>query len=102
MSTTLKRVEEHIVETRKRVTYWLVFNTAYNDLFVFEQLGAELNIWYDRKYKKWLEMQYRLGFSSDYFSETDPNILMDGMFITKIRIFRQISLRKSAFNFKKI
>ena len=36
MPTTLKRVEEHIVETRKRVTYWLVFNTAYNDLFVFD------------------------------------------------------------------
>lgn len=36
MPKTLKRVEEYIVETRKRVTYWLVFNTAYNDLFVFD------------------------------------------------------------------
>ena len=36
MPTRLKRVEEHIVETRKRFTYWLVFNTAYNDLFVFD------------------------------------------------------------------
>lgn len=60
------------------------------DLFVFEQKGAELNVWYDRKYKKWLEMQYRLGFSSDYFSEADTAILMDGMFITKIRIFKNI------------
>lgn len=66
------------------------------DLFVFEQLGAELNIWYDRKYKKWLEMQYRLGFSSDYFSETDPNILMDGMFITKVKIFKNIYLTHRA------
>ena len=31
-----KRVEEYIVETRKRVTCWLVFDTAYNDLFVFD------------------------------------------------------------------
>ena len=36
MPKTLKKVEEYIVETRKRVTYWLVFNTAYNDLFVFD------------------------------------------------------------------
>lgn len=66
------------------------------DLFVFDQLGAELNIWYDRKCKKWLEMQYRLGFSSDYFSETDTNVLMDGMFITKVRIFKNIYLTHRA------
>lgn len=66
------------------------------DLFVFEQLGAELNVWYDRKYKKWLEMQYRLGFSSDYFSKTDINVLMDGMFITKFRIVKNIYLTHRA------
>jgi hypothetical protein len=66
------------------------------DLFVFEQLGAELNLWYDRKYKKWLEMQYRLGVSSDYFSKTDINVLMDGMFITKIRIVKNIYLTHRA------
>ena len=31
-----KRVEEYIVETSKKDTYWLVFNTAYNDIFVFD------------------------------------------------------------------
>lgn len=66
------------------------------DLFVFDQLGAELNIWYDRKYKKWLEMQYRLGFSSDYISESDTSILMDRMFITKVRIFKNIYLTHRA------
>jgi hypothetical protein len=66
------------------------------DLFVFDQLGAELNVWYDRKYKKWLEMQYRLGISSDYFSKTDINVLMDGMFITKIRIVKNIYLTHRA------
>ncbi|WP_395051331.1 hypothetical protein [Flavobacterium sp.] len=66
------------------------------DLFVFDQLGAELNIWYDRKYKKWLEMQYRLGFSSDYLSNEDITILMDGMFITKIRIVKNIYLTHRA------
>lgn len=58
------------------------------DLFVFDQLGAELNIWYDRKYKKWLEMQYRFGLSSDYLSNEDSTVLMDGLFITKVRIFK--------------
>ncbi|WP_396171387.1 hypothetical protein [Flavobacterium sp.] len=66
------------------------------DLFVFEQLGAELNIWYDRKYKKWLEMQYRLGLSSDYLSDTDIAILMDGMFITKFRILKNIFITHRA------
>ena len=36
MSEILKRVEEYMVETSKKDTYWLVFNTAYNDLFVFD------------------------------------------------------------------
>jgi hypothetical protein len=66
------------------------------DLFVFDQLGAELNIWYDRKYKKWLEMQYRLGFSSDYLSNDDITVSMDGMFITKIRIVKNIYLTHRA------
>lgn len=66
------------------------------DLFVFDQLGAELNIWYDRKYKKWLEMQYRFGVSSDYLSDSDISVLMDGMFITKFRIVKNIYLTHRA------
>jgi len=66
------------------------------DLFVFNQLGAELNIWYDRKYKKWLEMQYRLGFSSDYFSKTSMTVLVEGLFITKFKIYKNISLSHRA------
>lgn len=77
--------------------YTQTYDTYGNyDLFVFEQLGAELNIWYDRKYKKWLEMQYRFGVSSDYFSKTDINVLMDGMFITKFRIAKNIYLTHRA------
>ena len=66
------------------------------DLFVFKQLGAELNIWYDRKYKKWLEMQYRIGVSSDYFSEITRNGLVDGLFITKFKIIKNVSLTHRA------
>ncbi|MFM9826270.1 hypothetical protein [Flavobacterium sp.] len=66
------------------------------DLIVFKKLGAELNIWYDRKYKKWLEMQYRLSVSSDYFSEITRNGLMDGLFITKFKIIKNVSLAHRA------
>lgn len=66
------------------------------DLFLFKQLGAELNIWYDRKYKKWLEMQYRIGVSSDYFSEIAKNGLLDGLFITKFKIIKNVSLSHRA------
>ncbi len=66
------------------------------DLFVFKQLGAELNIWYDRKYKKWLDMQYRLGISSDYFSKLAKNGLMDGLFITKIKLIKNVYLTHRA------
>ena len=65
-------------------------------LFVFKQLGAELNIWYDRKFKKWLDMQYRLGISSDYFSKLAKNGLMDGLFITKIKIIKNVYLSHRA------
>jgi hypothetical protein len=77
--------------------YTQTYDTSGNyDLFVFDQLGAELNIWYDRKYKKWLEMQYRFGISSDYLSKSDINVLMDGLFITKIRIVKNIYLTHRA------
>jgi len=66
------------------------------DLFVFKQLGAELNIWYDRKFKKWLDMQYRLGISSDYFSKLAKNGLMDGLFLTKIRLIKNVYLTHRA------
>ena len=70
-------------------------NNKYS-LFEFKQLGAELNIWYDRKLKKWLEMQYRLGISSDYFTNIAKNGLMDGLFITKVKIIKNIYLSHRA------
>jgi hypothetical protein len=66
------------------------------DLFVFKQLGAEVNIWYDRKIKKRIEMQYRLGISSDYFSHIANNGLMDGLFITKLKLVKDVYLTHRA------
>ena len=62
------------------------------DMFLFKKLGAEINVWYDRKFKKWMEMQYRLSFSSDYFSNITKDNLVSGLFITKIKIIKNVSL----------
>lgn len=62
------------------------------EMFVFTKLGAEVNIWYDRKIKKWLIMQYRLSFSSKYDDSIVNNGLMNGLFITKFKIFKNVSL----------
>lgn len=64
--------------------------------FVFKRLGAEANFWFDKKVKKWLEMQYRLSFSSDYFGNFGKNGLMDGLFITKIKLIKDIYLTHRA------
>lgn len=58
--------------------------------FLFKRLGAEVNFWFDKSIKQWLEMQYRLSFSSDYFEKIGKNGKMDGLFITKVRIFKDI------------
>ena len=58
--------------------------------FLYKRLGAEVNFWFDKRVKQWLEMQYRLSFSSDYFEKFGKNGLMDGLFITKVRIIKDI------------
>jgi hypothetical protein len=64
--------------------------------FLYKRLGAEVNFWYDRRVKEWLDIQYRLGFSSDYFEKIGKNGLMDGLFITKIKIIKDIYLTHRA------
>ncbi|MCX6236770.1 MAG: hypothetical protein NTY07_04270 [Bacteroidia bacterium] len=64
--------------------------------FLFNRLGAEANFWFDKKVKQWLDMQYRLSFSSDYFGNFGKNGLMDGFFITKIKIIKDIYLTHRA------
>ncbi len=64
--------------------------------FLYKRLGAEVNFWYDRQIKQWLTMQYRLSFSSDYFEKIGKNGLMDGLFITKVKIIKDIYLTHRA------
>jgi hypothetical protein len=55
-------------------------------------LGADLNVWYDRKIKNWLQMQYRAGVSSNYFKDITTNGLLNGLFITKVKLFADVYL----------
>lgn len=70
-------------------------NGKYKQL-LFKRLGAEVNFWYDRRVKDWVEMQYRLSFSSDYFANFGKNGTMDGLFFTKIKIVKNIYLTHQA------
>jgi hypothetical protein len=64
--------------------------------FLFKRLGAEVNFWYDRKISHWLDVQYRLGISSNYFEKIAKNGLMDGLFITKIKLVKELYLTHRA------
>lgn len=65
--------------------------------FIFKRVGgASLNVWYDRKVKKWITMQYRLGISTDYFENFGKNCQLDGLFITKIQILKNLFLNHKA------
>lgn len=63
---------------------------------IVEQQGAEINIWYDRKIKKWLQMQYRVGVKSSYAEKILDNGTMDGLFISKIKLIKNIFLTHRA------
>lgn len=63
---------------------------------LFKRLGAEINFWYDRQIRKWLDVQYRLGISSNYFEKIAKNGLMDGLFITRIKLIKDLYLTHRA------
>ena len=63
---------------------------------IVEQQGAEINIWYDRKIKKWLQMQYRVGVKSSYAEKILDNGTMDGLFISKLKLIGNIYLTHRA------
>jgi len=63
---------------------------------IVEQQGAEVNIWYDKKLKKWLQMQYRLAIKSSYAETILDNGAIDGLFITKIKLIKNIYLTHRA------
>ena len=64
--------------------------------FVAKQLGAEINVWYDRQIGKWLGIQYRIGASADYFDKIGEKGKLDGLFITKVKLLKDLYLSHRA------
>ncbi len=63
---------------------------------IIRKQGMEFNFWLDKNVKQWLEMQYRLGINSDYKGGLGKNAIMDGLFITKAKIVKNIYLTHRA------
>jgi hypothetical protein len=59
---------------------------------LYRRLGAEINCWFDKEVNGRLQLQYRLGISANYFEQITRNGLLDGLFITRIKLFRELYL----------
>lgn len=44
MAQIIYTIDEYIVKERKRDTYWLVFNTVYNDVHAFKKSCKEMKM----------------------------------------------------------
>lgn len=63
---------------------------------IIRKQGLEFNFWFDKTIKDWLEMQYRLSINSDYAGGLGKNAIMDGLFLTRAKIFKNIYLTHRA------
>jgi hypothetical protein len=63
---------------------------------LFKRLGAEINFWYDRQIKNRLDIQYRVGISSSYFEKIAKNGQLDGLFITRVKLVKDLYLTHRA------
>lgn len=60
--------------------------------YVFKRLGAEINLWFDKQIQEWLTMQYRVSISANYFEQIAKTGLMDGLFITRLQLIKDLYL----------
>jgi hypothetical protein len=60
--------------------------------FLYKRLGAAINIWYDRTIGDWLQIQYRVDVSSDYFEKIGKNGLLNGQFYTRFKLLKNVYL----------
>ena len=59
---------------------------------IIKKQGVEMNIWFDKRVKEWLDMQYRVSFNSDYKGGIFRNGAIDGLLITKIKLIKNVYL----------
>lgn len=56
MAQIIYTIDEYIVKERKRDTYWLVFNTVYNDVHAFKKSYKEMKMILQVIYEKNLQI----------------------------------------------
>lgn len=63
---------------------------------IIRKQGLEFNFWFDKTVKDWLEMQYRVSINSDYAGGLGKNAIMDGLFLTRAKVLKNIYLTHRA------
>ncbi len=63
---------------------------------IIRKQGMELNIWLDKNLGEWLEMQYRVAINSNYDGNMGENTILDGLFLTKIKVIKNVYLTHRA------
>lgn len=80
MPRLLKTLTEYVATIRKRETYFMVFNTVYNDIYAFgnEQNSAENGIfgYLNKKYVNNIARDEFINFMKDNF----PNVKLEEVF----------------------
>lgn len=82
MPQILKTLDEYVVEDRKRETYFIVFNTAYNDIYAFNKDLESDNledIFTDFLDKKFVDYKARDEFMN-FMKENFPNTKLTEVF----------------------
>ena len=76
MPQILKTLEEYVVEDRKRETYFIVFNTAYNDMYAFNKEPKSDNLediltgFLDKKFVDYKARDAFMNFMKENFPNT--------------------------------
>lgn len=63
---------------------------------IIRKQGLEMNIWLDKSLGEWLEMQYRVSINSNYDGNVGENTVLDGLFLTKIKLIKNLYLTHRA------
>ena len=59
---------------------------------VFKSLSAAISLWFDKPNQQCLTMRYRLIVSGNYFEQIAKNGMLDGLFITRFRLIKDLYL----------
>ena len=76
MPQILQTLEEYVVEDRKRETYFIVFNTAYNDMYAFNKEPKSDNLediftgFLDKKFVDYKARDEFMNFMKENFPNT--------------------------------